>query len=268
MVGASHGIVFLPNEADEPSIAMQIADQRLYGNKGARRRSGRQPADARRAAPGAPGAPARSPRAPARGRRDGRSRSGRNMSLLPEELDEMARAAELHDVGKMAIPDEILNKPGPLDRGRARLHPPAHDRRRADPRGGAGAHAGRRASCGRATRTGTAAATPTGCSGEQIPLASRIIAVCDAFHAMTSERPYAAAVSVDDALAELRRCAGTQFDPAVVDVLGRASCAASPRSRRSRSTRSPSTSTTGCPRRCSRPSRRAGRRRRRCRARA
>jgi HD-GYP domain-containing protein (c-di-GMP phosphodiesterase class II) len=62
---------------------------------------------------------------------------------------------------------------------------------------------------------------PDGLKGEEIPLASRIIAVCDAYHAMTSERPYKAAVGHEEALAELRRCAGTHFDPAVVDVLCR-----------------------------------------------
>ena len=52
--------------------------------------------------------------------------------------------------------------------------------------------------------------------GEEIPLGARIVAVCDAFHAMTSDRPYRRAVSIADALAELRRCAGRQFDPMVV----------------------------------------------------
>src|SRR5205807_8134148 len=105
------------HEADEPSVAMQIADQRLYGNKGARRRSAvgqqtrdvllqvlheRQPDLHEHLHEVAVFAVA----------------VGRKMSLLPEELDEMARAAELHDVGKMAVPDEILNKPGPLDKDR------------------------------------------------------------------------------------------------------------------------------------------------------
>jgi hypothetical protein len=57
---------------------------------------------------------------------------------------------------------------------------------------------------------------PDGLAGEEIPLGARIIAVCDAFHAMTSARPYSRARRIDDALAELLRCAGTQFDPAVV----------------------------------------------------
>jgi len=58
-----------------------------------------------------------------------------------------------------------------------------------------------------------------GLAGEAIPPASRIIAVCDAFSAMTTERPYRAARSIDDAVAEVRSCAGSQFDPLVVDAL-------------------------------------------------
>ena len=62
---------------------------------------------------------------------------------------------------------------------------------------------------------------PDGLAGEAIPLASRIVGCCDAFHAMTSDRPYRRARSVGDALAELHRCSGTQFDPEVVDALVR-----------------------------------------------
>jgi len=60
---------------------------------------------------------------------------------------------------------------------------------------------------------------PDGLAGEAIPLGSRIIFACDALHAMTSDRPYRAALSLEDAVAELRRHAGTQFDPRVVEAL-------------------------------------------------
>jgi two-component system cell cycle response regulator len=60
---------------------------------------------------------------------------------------------------------------------------------------------------------------PDGLAGEQIPLGARIIAVCDAFTAMTSPRPFAAQLTTAETVAELKRCAGTQFDPAVVDAL-------------------------------------------------
>jgi diguanylate cyclase (GGDEF)-like protein len=216
VVGASHGIVFVPNEATDSSMAMQIADQRLYGNKGARRRTAvgqqtrdvllqvlheRQPALHDHLHEVAEMALA----------------VGRRMSLLPEELDEMARAAELHDVGKMAIPDEILSKPGPLDAvelGFIRQHTIVGERMLA---AAPALH-----SVARLVRAShenwDGSGYPDGIAGEEIPLASRIIAVCDAFHAMTSERPYAAAVSPDEAVAELRRCAGSHFDPAVVDM--------------------------------------------------
>jgi diguanylate cyclase (GGDEF)-like protein len=216
LVGASHGIVFLPNEADEPSMAMQIADQRLYGNKGARRRSavGQQTRDVLLQV-----LQERQPEMHDRLYEVSQMALsvGRKMSLLPEELDEMARAAELHDVGKMAIPDEILNKPGKLDStelGFIRQHTIVGERMLA-----AAPALMPVARLVRASHENwDGSGYPDGISGEDIPLASRIIAVCDAYHAMTSERPYAKAVSQDDAIAELRRCAGTHFDPVVVDV--------------------------------------------------
>jgi HD-GYP domain-containing protein (c-di-GMP phosphodiesterase class II) len=75
-------------------------------------------------------------------------------------------------------------------------------------------------SCGRLVRSSherwDGGGYPDGLRGEEIPLGARIIAVCDAFDAMVTERPYSAAREYQDALAELRRCAGTQFDPVVV----------------------------------------------------
>ena len=59
---------------------------------------------------------------------------------------------------------------------------------------------------------------PDRLAGEEIPLGARIVAVCDAFHAMTSERPYSKGKAVGEALAELRRCAGSQFDPRMVEA--------------------------------------------------
>ena len=217
LVSASHGMVFLPTEASEPSVALQIADQRLYGNKGSRKRQAvneqtrdvllqvlqeRQPDLHDHLHEVAELAVA----------------VGRKMSLMPEELDEMSRAAELHDVGKMAIPDEILNKPGPLDRvelGFIRQHTIVGERILAAAPSLSPVARIVRASHERWDGTGY----PDGLKGEEIPLASRIVAACDAYHAMTSDRPYANAVPQREALAELRRCAGTHFDPKVVEVL-------------------------------------------------
>ena len=79
----------------------------------------------------------------------------------------------------------------------------------------------RRAGCATTTSASTAAATPTACAARTIPLESRIILVADAFEAMTSDRPYRKAPGQEFAIAELRRHAGTQFDPVVVDALCR-----------------------------------------------
>ena len=217
VVTASHGMVSLPAEARDPSLAMQIADQRLYGNKGSRRRQAvnqqtrdvllqalqeRQPDLYEHLNDVAELAVA----------------VGREMSLMPDEIDETARAAELHDVGKMAVPDGILDKPGPLDHvelGLIRQHTIVGERiLAAAPSLGAVARIVR-ASHEKWDGSGY----PDGLKGEQIPLASRIIAACDAYHAMTTDRPYASAVSQQEAIAELRRCAGTHFDPEVVEHL-------------------------------------------------
>jgi HD-GYP domain-containing protein (c-di-GMP phosphodiesterase class II) len=130
----------------------------------------------------------------------------------------MAHAAELHDVGKMAVPDEILNKPGPLDRvemGFIRQHTIVGERILAAAPSLSPVARIVRASHERWDGSGY----PDGLKGEAIPLAARIVAACDAYYAMTSDRPYQAAVPRVDALAELRRCAGTHFDPAVVEAV-------------------------------------------------
>src|SRR5207237_3788270 len=114
---------------------------------------------------------------------------GRRMPLLPEELDELARAAELHDVGKMAVPEEILNKPGPLDDvefGFIRQHTIVGERILAAAPALASVAKIVRASHERWDGQGY----PDGLQGEEIPLAARIVLVCDAYHAMSSSRPY------------------------------------------------------------------------------
>src|ERR671932_793547 len=123
------------------------------------------------------------------------------MSLRPDQLDELGRAAELHDVGKMAIPDGILNKPGPLDEvelGFIRQHTIVGERILAA--APALAHVAKLVRSSHENWDGTG--YPDGLVGEEIPLGARVIAVCDAFHAMTSERPYQAAVAAPDALGE------------------------------------------------------------------
>jgi diguanylate cyclase (GGDEF)-like protein len=144
---------------------------------------------------------------------------GAELGFAGERLTRLRLAGLLHDVGKIGVPDAILNKPAKLtdaeyaDMKRHSLlgydivraadmeleaRWVRHHHERYDGRG-----------------------YPDGLAGEQIPLEARIILVADAFEAMTSDRPYRKAPGQDFALAELRRNAGTQFDPAVVEALTR-----------------------------------------------
>ena len=125
------------------------------------------------------------------------------------------RAAELHDVGKMAIPDEILQKPGPLTQDEwafVRRHPLVGERILSVAPALLPVAKIVRSCHERWDGSGY----PDGVAGEEIPLGARIVAVCDAFDAMINPRPYRAARSVEEALQELRACSGTQFDPTVV----------------------------------------------------
>jgi putative nucleotidyltransferase with HDIG domain len=136
---------------------------------------------------------------------------------------ETRRGAEfgalLHDVGKIHIPNAIINKPGPLDDEEwavMKTHT-VEGQRMLERVGGVLARVGAvvRASHERWDGGGY----PDGLAGDAIPLAARIVSACDAYNAMTTDRSYRRALPVADAIAELERCAGTQFDPAVVAAL-------------------------------------------------
>jgi diguanylate cyclase (GGDEF)-like protein len=139
------------------------------------------------------------------------------MGLEREDLAQLRHAAALHDIGKVAIPDAIITKPGPLtdeEWAFMRRHTLIGERIvAAAPALGPAA---------RLVRSSHEAwdgrGYPDALAGADIPLGARIIAVCDAFDAMVSERPYSPRRTADQALEELRRCAGTQFDPRVVRV--------------------------------------------------
>ncbi len=137
--------------------------------------------------------------------------------------DETRRAAEfgalLHDVGKVAIPNEIINKPGPLDDEEwaiMKTHT-VEGQRMLERVGGLLARVGVvvRASHERYDGGGY----PDGLAADAIPLAARIVSACDAYNAMTTDRSYRKALSLEVAVGELRKNAGTQFDPDVVDAL-------------------------------------------------
>jgi diguanylate cyclase (GGDEF)-like protein len=142
---------------------------------------------------------------------------GRALGLDGDHIVRLRQAAHFHDIGKVAVSSAILNKPSPLtpeEMAEVRLHPAV------------GAtmlmHAGLHEEahwirCHHEWVDG--GGYPNGLRGDEVPLESRIIFVADAFEAMTSDRPYSDGVAVEEALRELRACAGSQFDPAVVDAL-------------------------------------------------
>ena len=141
------------------------------------------------------------------------------LRISPADMRMIQLAALLHDIGKIGVPEAILHKDGPLDADEwiGDAGAPAH--RRAHPR--ARARTSPR-SCPSSTSSherldGTG--YPDGLAGDAIPLGSRVIAVCDAFHAMTEDRVYRKAMPVEEALREIVRCSGTQFDPACVDAM-------------------------------------------------
>jgi putative nucleotidyltransferase with HDIG domain len=143
---------------------------------------------------------------------------GERMGVTGAELERLRYGALLHDVGKIGIPGEILRKPGPLtdeERGRMDEHtaigarmleripflaPVAPLVRSAHERFDGGGY-------------------PDGLAGDEIPRGAMIIATCDAFHAMTSDRTYRRSIGHEEAITELDANAGTQFDPAVVAAL-------------------------------------------------
>jgi diguanylate cyclase (GGDEF)-like protein/putative nucleotidyltransferase with HDIG domain len=142
----------------------------------------------------------------------------RRLGLDGEDVERIAAAALLHDIGKVAVPDSILSKPGALNDEEwqvMRGHPIVGERiLRAVPGLGPVARIVRH---GHERLDGTG--YPDGQRGEEIPVGSRIVLVCDAYDAMTSDRPYREALPHAAAAAELRAGAGTQFDPRVVGAL-------------------------------------------------
>jgi diguanylate cyclase (GGDEF)-like protein len=216
-IEASGGAVILPHEADSPEYALQLADERMY-----LRKSKRLPSVAREQTRDVL---VRIMQAKQPGLTDHTSHVSRlavavarRLELDGEQVDEVARAADLHDIGKVGIPDAILEKPGTLDAGEwelvrqhtllgerilsaasalrpvARIVRSSHERW--DGRG-----------------------YPDGLAGPKIPLAARIVAVCDAYDAMVSNRCYREALSPVAAREELIQEAGRQFDPEVVGIV-------------------------------------------------
>jgi diguanylate cyclase (GGDEF)-like protein len=218
-ITAAYGAVSLPAEADSPEAALQAADKRMYTRKhGSGHSASGQSRDVllqtliELRPELAPHLDAVMVLAGAVAQRLG----------LPAHLSEqICQAAQLHDIGKIAIPAALLNKPGPLDDEEwafMRRYTAIGERLIAAAPALGPVAALVRSSHERFDGRGY----PDGLAGEQIPLGSRIVFVCDAFDAMTSDRPWRLALAPAAALAELQRCAGTQFDPAIVAALLRA----------------------------------------------
>ena len=145
-------------------------------------------------------------------------RTARALGVEADGLRTLRYGALLHDIGKIAIRSEILHKPGPLtddEYDEMKQHTVIGARMLERIPYFADVHPLVRGSHERWDGGGY----PDRLAGEEIPLGARVIAACDAFHAMTSDRPYRTAMSAADAVEELRRNAGTQFDPGVIETL-------------------------------------------------
>ncbi len=215
-ITATFGSVVLPGEASSATEALRMADHRMYARKSSRRASAeRQTTDVL--------LKVLAERSPELGAHmDGVTHlcllvAGK-LGLSEDKTTSLVQAASLHDIGKLAIPDEILSKPGPLTEDEwsfVRKHTLIGERIL-----GAAPALSRAAKLVRASHErydGTG--YPDGLAADEIPLEARIICACDAYDAMKSERPYRPRKNHHEALAELGRCAGTHFDPDVVRTL-------------------------------------------------
>ncbi len=214
-LGTTYGEVAIPEEAQDAELALRIAGQRLSAHKQRQHRSARRQAHSVLIA-------ALSARRP--DLRDHlrvvayRAISlGRRLGMDREEIDDVALAAELQDVGLLTVPESVLEKEA-LDEVELTIV-----RRHTAEGARIVAAAPGLASVARLVRSSAeyfdGSGYPDGLAGESIPLGSRVIAAAVAFAAMTERRPYREPVSPGEALAELRRNSGSQFDPRVVEAL-------------------------------------------------
>jgi len=206
----------IPREATHATTAIALADRRLHGEK--------------RLRPGSVDDQLAAALSVALFERDAdmaghaehvstlASQVARRLGLNGEEIRQVTLAARLHDIGKIAIADRILNKTGPLD-DEEWVHMKTHtligERIMAAAPDLEGAAPLVRSSHERWDGSGY----PDGLRGDQIPLGARIIFACDAYDAMRSTRPYRQPLTQGRAMEEMRRCAGSQFDPQVVEAL-------------------------------------------------
>ena len=214
-IGASVGHARLPGDAGDAEEALRVADRRLYAEKNSGRISARlQSAGVLRSAliESHPDLDGHNDQVAALA-----VEVGRRLGLDEDELERIAIAAELHDIGKIAIPSSILQKPGPLDSEEWKFvqrHTLIGERIAQSAPALVGVAGLIRSSHERWDGTGY----PDQLASNDIPLGSQIVFVCDAYAAMTCARCYTAPKTPDEAWAELRLNAGTQFAPAVVEA--------------------------------------------------
>jgi diguanylate cyclase (GGDEF)-like protein len=214
-VRSSYGVVHMPDEASDAESALQLADQRMYDRKGTGRSSAKcQSRDVL--------LQALREHTPTlgdhtQGVRELVEAVSRRLGHEQDAVEMAGITADLHDVGKMAIPRAILDKPGALNDEEwafMRRHTLIGERIVAAAPALADVALAVRATHERWDGDGY----PDGLAAGGIAPAARVVAVCDAFDAMISERPYSASRATSDAVIEIKRCAGTQFDPVVVDA--------------------------------------------------
>lgn len=215
-IGCSYGSALLPNDTSDADTALTIADQRMFIRKNSARASaGRQSCDVLLRA-----LEERNSRLGV----DAEKRLGlvsaisSRLGLSEEDVEAARQTALLLDVGKLAIPDEILNKLEPLtpsEWGFIRQHPLIAERiLRTAP---ALATVAKLVRSAHERYDGTG--YPDGLAGEDIPLIARIVAVCNAYEAITGGRSYQTPRDTGQAVSELRRSAGTQLDGSIVEIL-------------------------------------------------
>src|SRR5919197_833476 len=201
----SGGAVELPLEADTSAEALKTADQRMYEEKrGGRRSPGHQSADVLL---GVVEERDRELGEHAAGVAELAHRVALRLGLTHDEAYDVAHAAQLHDIGKVGVPDPILNKPGALEPDELEfIHRHTLIGERIVRRAPALADVARLVRSSHERWDG--AGYPDALAGAAIPLGARIVAVAGAFDAMTADRPYREGLTTDEALAELGRCAG------------------------------------------------------------
>jgi diguanylate cyclase (GGDEF)-like protein len=212
-ITAAYGGVAMPTEAPNAEAALRMADLRMYSLKNGSRSSSSIQSTGVLLQALAELRPELGPHVNAV--MVLAEAVARHLDLSPHVIEQVRQAAQLHDIGKIAIPNAILEKSGPLSVQEwtfVRRHTIIGERILSA--------APALADVARLVRSSheryDGGGYPDALVGNAIPIGSRIISACDAFDAMTSDRPYRLAMTPHDALAELQSCSGTQFDPEVV----------------------------------------------------